>query len=105
MRPGRMATMNDDGLAIALRARAAAFEAEAEAARASAHRLACELSVARAESRIARARLMAIASKARAHIPHVRDERGRLVLGDIAVIAEGGERAIMYLHPIQAARA
>ena len=94
-----METMHDNGNVIALRARAEAREAEAEAALVSVHRLAGELRLARAAGRISRARLEAVARMAIAHAPHCRDERARLALVDIAVIAHGAVSAINALNP------
>jgi hypothetical protein len=94
-----METMTDNGYVIALRARAEAREAEADAALVSVRRLAGELRIARAESRIARARLEAIARMALGHVAPCRDDRARMALGTIAAWAAGAERCISYLVP------
>lgn len=77
----------DSGGEIALRARADAAAYEAAATRASVDMLLIELRDARAEVRRSRAVLEAIRRCAVSALPHARDERTALALGDIAVRA------------------
>jgi hypothetical protein len=82
-----MITVIDNARENALRARAEAAEAEAAAARRAVEYLAGEVRKARAWAHVRHERLREIERAAVAHIPHVRDDRARLSLYDIAVRA------------------
>lgn len=81
-------SQRDDILnADAWRARAEAAEADARAARVAVDRLAAEVRIARGWAFLHRRRLREIEQAAVSHLPHIREDRARVLLYDIAVRA------------------